>query len=162
MNKLQTKVQPGRDLLKFYTELFDYNMACNDTIFLLLIEHEDKFSERVVPLVNHIVNLHHLWNNRIESLEVPNGVWEIHKFKELLRINHNNHERSRNLMINYSPEQEVFYVSHQGIKYKNTVQDILFHIINHSTHHRAQLVVEMKKSGIDPPTLDYIFYKRES
>ncbi|NNG11293.1 MAG: damage-inducible protein DinB, partial [Arenibacter sp.] len=41
-----------------------------------------------------------------------------------------------------------------------TITDMLFHIINHSTHHRGQISVDLRNNAIEPPVLDYAFYKR--
>jgi uncharacterized damage-inducible protein DinB len=44
--------------------------------------------------------------------------------------------------------------------FSNTIKDILFHMINHSTHHRAQIAMDMRNNKLEPLPLDYIFYKR--
>lgn len=40
------------------------------------------------------------------------------------------------------------------------IKDIMFHIVNHSTYHRAQIATELKDHGIEPLKTDYILYKR--
>ncbi|MDO1499494.1 DinB family protein [Winogradskyella maritima] len=52
------------------------------------------------------------------------------------------------------------YESSEGRLFANTVQDILFHIINHSAHHRGQIMMDLRQNGLEPLALDYIFYKR--
>jgi uncharacterized damage-inducible protein DinB len=44
--------------------------------------------------------------------------------------------------------------------FTNTIKDILFHIINHSTNHRGQIAVDFRNNGLEPLVLDYVFYKR--
>lgn len=149
------------ELSIFFSELFEFNKSSNDTLLLLLIENENNLSEKIIPLINHIINAHHIWNNRIESKELAFGVWEIHKFKDLERLNHSNCARSIELLTDFGPDFSVVYRTTKGENFTNTVQDILFHVINHSAHHRAQIASEMKKCGIEPPVLDYIYYKRE-
>ena len=38
-----------------------------------------------------------------------------------------------------------------------TVRQILMHILNHETHHRAQISMALQQMGIDPPDFDFIF-----
>jgi uncharacterized damage-inducible protein DinB len=39
-----------------------------------------------------------------------------------------------------------------------TVEQILFHIVNHETHHRAQISMALQQMGIDPPNFDFVFH----
>lgn len=161
MENLHPDSKSSPELISFLKELFEYNKASNDTLIVLLVENEDKLTEKIIPLINHIINAHQIWNNRIESNEMSFGVWEIHKFRDLERLNHSNYERSLELMADFKSDHVIGYQTTKGQSFKNSVRDILFHILNHSSHHRAQIASEMKKCGIDPPLLDYIFYKRE-
>jgi uncharacterized damage-inducible protein DinB len=56
----------------------------------------------------------------------------------------------------------IAYKNTRGESFENSVRDILFHINNHSTHHRAQIAARIREAGITPPTSDYIFYRRKS
>ena len=40
-----------------------------------------------------------------------------------------------------------------------TVEQILFHIFNHETHHRAQISMALQQFGLDPPDFDFVFLK---
>ena len=57
-------------------------------------------------------------------------------------------------------EERVDYENIEKRLFINTKQDMLFHIINHSTHHRAQILMDFREQGIEPIALDYVFYKR--
>ena len=39
-----------------------------------------------------------------------------------------------------------------------TVTQILFHVLNHETHHRAQVSLILQQMGIEPPDFDYIYH----
>jgi uncharacterized damage-inducible protein DinB len=38
-----------------------------------------------------------------------------------------------------------------------SVEQILFHVFNHETHHRAQICLALMQQGIVPPDFDFIF-----
>ena len=48
----------------------------------------------------------------------------------------------------------------KGNLFENKIDDILFHIINHSTYHRGQIMMLFRESGLEPIFSDYIFHKR--
>jgi len=59
-------------------------------------------------------------------------------------------------------EKNIYYKNLKGIAYKNKLADILAHVINHGTHHRAQAGQQLKFAGFENlPITDYIFYVRD-
>ncbi len=57
---------------------------------------------------------------------------------------------------------EVTYTNTKGERYTSTLREIVTHVINHSTHHRAQIALLLRQAGETPPATDYIVYARES
>ena len=55
--------------------------------------------------------------------------------------------------------QPVQYVTGKGQTFSNSLHEILFQVINHSTYHRGQIATEFRQSGLEPLLTDYIFYK---
>ncbi len=160
MDLTKTKQDPEISLKVFFHDLFEYNQASNDIFILVMFENEKLLSDKTVPVLNHIINAHQIWNNRIEKRDSQYGIWEIHKFRDLERLNKSNHEFSFEILQEYSLEKELEYANSKGQVFVNSIKDVLFHVINHSNYHRAQLAMFLKKLGIDPPKSDYIFYKR--
>ncbi len=144
----------------FFRELFSYNVTANENYLAVLSENETRVSEKAILLINHIINAHHIWNNRIEKRESLYGVWELHKFIDLKRLNLGNHERSLEILNDCALEQKINYSNTKGLPFSNSVRDVLFHIINHSNYHRAQIATTLKNLGIEPPKSDYIVFKR--
>ncbi|MEM9076800.1 MAG: DinB family protein [Bacteroidota bacterium] len=144
----------------FLQQLFDYNFYCNKQL-IEQFEQIDKLPKKSVVLFNHILNAHHIWNHRI--LETPSKfeVWEKHKPKQWNDIHYENQRTSFEIITNTDDfNKRIDYISSEGRAYANDIKDILFHIINHATHHRGQILADLKASKIEPIPLDYIFYKR--
>ncbi|MCB0848117.1 MAG: damage-inducible protein DinB, partial [Bacteroidetes bacterium] len=57
-------------------------------------------------------------------------------------------------------QKELNYKNSRGQEFSNFIVDILSHIVNHSTHHRAQIAARLREMDIPPPATDYIFYLR--
>ncbi len=146
----------------FLKELFEYSHHYN-TILIKKFNDGDLdhvFSERSEKLMSHLLNAHYIWNSRIAGKEVKTDGWQEHDRGELQELETRNYEDSLNVLENDDLERIVVYQNSKGESFKNSVRDILFHIINHSTYHRGQLAADFRKTGIDPVVSDYIFYKR--
>jgi uncharacterized damage-inducible protein DinB len=55
---------------------------------------------------------------------------------------------------------EVGYTNTEGIAYRTPLWQIVLHLVNHSTHHRGQVVAMMRQAGVKPPGTDLIMYYR--
>ncbi|PQJ16072.1 DinB family protein [Aureicoccus marinus] len=145
---------------QFFQELLDYNYYCNKAIMEQLIAL-DSMPEQSHKLFSHILNAHHIWNHRI--LETPSEfeVWQLHDAKEWEEMHYDNQRTTFEIISGRDEfDQRVDYTSTEGRTFSNSMSDILFHITNHSTHHRGQIMTELRALGHTPQPLDYIFYKR--
>lgn len=143
-----------------FKELFEYNHQMNQKILAAFDAHAGQVSEQAFRLMNHILNAQHIWNNRIEKQEEPYKVWQIHSPERLRAIDTANYHRTLEILRTVDFDRSVQYVNSQGNAYQNQVRDILFHAVNHSTYHRAQIATEFRRSGLEPLNTDYIAYKR--
>lgn len=144
----------------FFKELFEYSHHYNRELATIFTENTGQVNERSIKLLSHILNAHAIWNSRILSLPNPCGVWDIQPVQEFGRMNDDNYSASLSIIDQYSLEVILPYKISNGQSFNNSIRDILFHVINHSTYHRAQIATEMKQTGLPPLTTDYIFYKR--
>lgn len=140
--------------------LYDYNFQANKN----LIENLKDLPEESADLdriFSHILNAHHIWNRRILKEKSSFGVWDIHSWEEWSEIHYDNQRDSFEILSRYeSMEQRVEYQNSRGEEQVSTLDQILYHIINHSTQHRGQLLMKMRERGMDPLSLDLIYYKK--
>ena len=145
----------------FFLELFEYNRTCNQKLGDIFLSHSVEVSERASKLYNHILDVHQIWNCRIEPNQYPyNSGWEIHPSKDYERIDKMNYENSLLVLNKHDLHATVNYLNTKGEPFKNSVRDILFHIINHSTYHRGQIATDLRLGGLEPVATDYILFKR--
>ncbi|WP_432410775.1 DinB family protein [Rasiella sp. SM2506] len=144
----------------FFKNLFEYNHHSNAEVIKRIVSNEALYSEKAQILVSHTLNAHHIWNARIEEVETKFSVWQLHSLKEALAIDLYNFKTANVILEVKNLQKVIDYTNSKGIHFQNKIQDILFHIINHSTYHRGQLMSELKLQGFTPITTDYIFYKR--
>ncbi|HEX7018774.1 MAG TPA: DinB family protein [Gemmatimonadaceae bacterium] len=57
-------------------------------------------------------------------------------------------------------DRVIGYRNTAGTEYHNTVRDIVMHVAMHGSHHRGQILRELRRAGFEPPYVDYIGYAR--
>ncbi len=146
---------------QFFKELFEYNHHSNQQLCALLQQHSEQTGEQAEKLFSHILNAHQIWNNRVLQRENAFTPWQIHPGNTLADTDRKNYEHSIQVLDTMNLDSSITYTNTSGQTFTNTVRDILFHIINHSTYHRAQIATAVKQNGLQPLATDYIFYKRK-
>ena len=48
------------------------------------------------------------------------------------------------------------YVNSKGEQWSTTVEDILLHVVLHSSYHRGQVAYILRAGGFTPPYTDYV------
>ncbi len=148
-------------MTSFFKELFTYNRHCNQQLADVFIKHPDTTSEKAISQFSHILNAHHIWNNRIDPQQAAYGVWQLQDAKDFKQIDQANYKHSLHILDTFDLDATINYNNSKGQSFQNSIQDVLFHSINHSTYHRGQIATDFKTTGLQPLVTDFIFYKRE-
>lgn len=144
----------------FFNSLFDYNFHCNKKL-IATFSTIDAVPERGLVLFSHVLNAHHIWNSRIRERKPEFEVWQVHEVKALEDIHYENQRNSFEITSSTEDfEKRIDYENTEGRLFTNTLQDMLFHIINHSANHRGQIAMYFRENGLEPLISDYIHYKR--
>ena len=149
----------------YFLGLFKYNDWANQKLLLCLQKNKIN-DEKIITLYNHLIVAQNIWLNRINNLSSKNLLlWESKKLLDLIELTHKSSEDWIKFLQEYnltSFEEVIAYHNSEGKSYETGLADIVIHVINHSTHHRAQIVQLLRSLNIDPPRLDYIFFCREN
>lgn len=143
----------------FFIDLFDYHHQTNQRLADQLIEHKKQLTSRSIPLFSHAINAHQIWNARILD-QKPLGVFDVHSLPACKILDEHNYKASNRILETVDLKSSLPYTNSKGETFQNTIRDILFHATNHLTHHRGQLISDLREQGIAPIVTDYIFYKR--
>tara|TARA_R110002033_G_scaffold65373_2_gene116461 strand:- start:159 stop:611 length:453 start_codon:yes stop_codon:yes gene_type:complete len=149
------------ETIDFFKDTFEYNHHFNQELIQLLEKEKQSIPEKSVKLLNHLINAQQIWNERILMEQPTIDVWEIRPLENLQTINESNYNKSLSILNSIELNQKIAYKNSKGIVFSSSVQEIIFHVINHSTYHRAQIASDLKANGIEPINTDYIFYKRK-
>ena len=110
---------------------------------------------------SHILNAQHIWIKRIKNEAQEYQRFDIQKVEDFIKL-HINNIIELDIIVSSNLDFSVNYANSDGSEYKNTVNDILIHLVNHSTYHRAQVATQFRIHNILPPITDYISLKREN
>lgn len=142
--------------------LNDYHFECNSNLLISILPF-DNIDPVVHELFSHNINAHAIWLDRLMQREFRFDVWELHEPDNYMILLNQNYRETDDFLKNISDEKlnDLHrYKNSKGTEYENTVGDTLLHIFNHTTHHRGQIIMKLRKDDIEVPVTDYIFLKR--
>jgi uncharacterized damage-inducible protein DinB len=148
------------NMKSFFQEIFEYHHYFNQKLFSEIESHFEKLPQRSFPLFCHMLNAHQIWNARITGQTPFVNVFQVNPMDSCLKLNNDNYNTTLEIIETTDLEKLIDYKTLKGDAYSNTLRDILFHVANHTTHHRAQIVSDFRQAGIQPLMTDWIFYKR--
>lgn len=140
-------------------DLFEYTHHFNKQMIHYISENISAVDGKTISLINHTLNAQQIWNSRILG-EKTFEVWQINPLENLEEINDRNLAKSIGILNNCDLDKRIEYQNSKGTKFENSIFEMLFHAVNHSTYHRGQINSLLKQSGLTPILTDYIFYKR--
>lgn len=147
-------------MIPFFKDKFEYNHYSNSRIIEQIEQSPASYVERVHRLIGHTLNAQNIWNHRILGEPPTQLVWDTFGIDRLHFLNDENHELSVEILESRALSDTIQYMDSKGDTYSNSVENILFHIINHSTYHRGQLVTTLKQNRVVPLSTDFILYER--
>ncbi len=149
----------NRKMKEFFKDIFEYHNHFNQKLIEQLIDNESELSERIIPLLSHSINAQQIWNARIMEKEKL-GVHQVHTLEKCKGIDNENYRKTLEILDKRELDETIIYMNSKGTEFNNSIQQILFHVANHFSHHKGQIISDLRQSGIDPIVTDYIFYKR--
>jgi len=148
-----------------FIKLFNYDRLENEKILNVIIEAGEP--EKPVQLMAHLLTAQQIWLNRLQNLPAPvMPLWPPlgQRQENLKAIITSNSVAWIDYLHNLTApdfEKTIDYKSMRGDEFRNRLDDIITHVINHGTHHRAQIGQIVKLAGHENlPGTDYILYVR--
>lgn len=145
-----------------FINLFQYNGWANEQIFSTLAAVENP-PEKILELLSHIILSQETWLGRVRG-SYDNVFWKplsIEELKQRSIKSTNNWLALLNNPAENDLEKEYQYRNTKGVEAISSLKDIITHLINHSTYHRAQINLLLRQNSFEPVQTDYIFYKRK-
>lgn len=147
-----------------YQKMFAYNGWANN-LFLDCLAQPGIANAKSFLLMSHILTAEEVWHCRLAGLKAPlENLWKEYSLEELqqkMEERNNAWETFLEDCGSAGLAASVHYRNTKGQTYATPVSDVLNHVINHSTYHRAQIASLLRLESVDPPVTDYIQYVRQ-
>ena len=151
-------------MINHFYNLFEYDFWANKRV-IDVITKDNRIDTKSELLFSHILNSQQIWYSRIMGNVMGQSPWDIipcQQFSEIAQLINEHWKALLKEKDAKSLRKIINYKNTSGEKFSNTLEEILTHIINHSTYHRAQISAHLKSSGKNPPITDYIAFARKS
>ena len=148
---------------EYFIRLLHYDRYANLRILATLLQTEDH--AKAEQLMAHLLIAQQVWLGRCINKPITITTlwpdWEAGTFEKRINDNHRQWLTYLETLGDNDFEQSIHYKNLQGDNFETKLTDILTHLINHGTHHRAQIGQHLKIAGADLPNTDYILFARQ-
>lgn len=147
-----------------FRSLFQYTRWANERV-LDALQSADAVPDRAVELFSHLLRAQDLWFGRTQDTDHATlSLWveeDLEACAERLEASDRRWQEVLNGVTEEALDHPIAYTNSKGTAFETPLRDILSHVVNHGTHHRAQIALVLREADITPPATDYIFYVRE-
>lgn len=146
---------------KYFVKLYQYNAWANNRVMTCL-KSQGVESEKIRSVMGHILAAQFLWLHRIKGLPPADvKLWGEYGLERLTSMC----DEANKLWLEFVEGtddfgRELTYLNYTGDPYKNNVEMIMIHLVNHSTYHRGQIAMLLRQEGLEPVNTDFITYDR--
>jgi uncharacterized damage-inducible protein DinB len=166
------------DTASFQTHFLDqfrYTRWANQQVLDALGEGDGTLPERALRLISHLLRAQDVWIGRIQGEADLPDIWGRDTLEECRARADASAEAWLGFLHDCAPDDftdAVRYENSKGKPFASELREICGHVVNHSTHHRAQIALLLREDGVEhsrstssrlagaPPATDYIFYAR--
>lgn len=146
-------------------KLCEYNNWANSLLLNALTEAAEKHAAPIpdycIKLLSHLANAQRIWTSRIHGTVPGLSVWQEHDLDTCRSLLAETGNELKEIVKNDPAKDRILkYKISTGAIFETSIDDILLHVFNHGTYHRAQIAKEMKNNGLQPANTDYIQFVR--
>jgi uncharacterized damage-inducible protein DinB len=150
-------------LLEHFRRQFDYDFWANTGVLRNLASTPNPTGQST-RLMAHIVAAEHLWLERLQKSPSHLPVWpdfSLDQCGEELRTTESAWRSYLEALQENDLATTFSYTNSKGEVWKSSVADILSHVVLHSSYHRGQIALEVRRGGSVPAYTDFIHAARQ-
>jgi len=145
----------------YFLKLYQYNKWANNRV-LDCLNRQQVEDEKILTIMRHVVSALYIWLARIEGrCPAAYPLWKQYSRTELTKMS----EEITQMWLDFVERtddinRELVYNNYVGDPYKNNVEQIMIHQVNHASYHRGHVAMLLRQKGFEPINTDYITYDR--
>jgi len=149
----------------YFAKLFDYDRHANQLTLAAIAQAN--YPPDALRLMAHLLAAQQIWYSRCTGLPPAaialwrNDAQPADISSQIIEDNFNAWKKLVDTLNDADFDKTITYKNSRGDSYNNLLSDICAHLINHGTHHRAQIGQQLKQAGTEIlPVTDYIAFVR--
>jgi uncharacterized damage-inducible protein DinB len=142
----------------FFQDKFEYDFFASKNWIESLESQEDFVSEFAIRSMSHILNVHHIWNRRLLDKPLESELWDVFPIHFHQKLLEENYRETIEYLEKLEQTEKIKYHSSEGVEFEKSTSDVLYHILNHSNYHRAQIALDLKQNNLKTPNFNFISY----
>ncbi|HLU86987.1 MAG TPA: DinB family protein [Taishania sp.] len=143
----------------FFKSKFLFDFQANQ-VWIETIDKQNLTSDPAIrKLMCHILNVHHVWVSRLNGREAISGDWDDLPYYAWQQLNEENYRQTNEFVEHQPVDKLIHYTTSEGVDSSMRADDILYHILQHNIHHRAQINSLIRKVGATPAVFNFIEWK---
>ena len=148
----------------FFNKLWQYNDWANLSLIDSMAQQEEVLPHKSLQLLSHIMNAQLIWIERIKGVISKHGVWDEHDLATCRKLHLLSSEQIQAEIENRKTDwqETILYSNSLGQHFETQLDDILLHVFNHGTYHRAQIAQALRINELTPLGTDYITFARKN
>ena len=146
---------------QYFLKLYQYNAWANNQVMNCLIS-QSVADEKTLSIMSHLLAAPFIWLNRIKGLPKSEvKLWETQDLETLQQMTEDGAAIWLDFIENTkSFDRDLSYTNYVGSPFVTNVEQIMIHLVNHSSYHRGQVALRIRQIGLQPVNTDYITYDR--
>ena len=139
------------------------HMRWADALIADALERDAPNDAESARLFAHVASVEHLWYARIQGQPASYAVWPPLTVAEARAVAAEHADLFSHLLDAADATalaRPVHYRNSAGLEFHSSIAQIVTHTAMHGSHHRGQILRQLRAAGIEPPYVDYIQFAR--
>lgn len=144
---------------EIFLKQLEYEMWANDMV-IKAVSEADSPEDRVYEILSHLVISPNNWIRKILKEAPIYKSWDKLTLADSRSLSQKNLLKWKDFIVNKTDnelEQYIFF-PFMGVSSKISIEDLLIHLVNHSSYHRGQILMKLKGKLAPLPLSTYIAY----
>ena len=151
------------DAKEHFRRMFNYDHWANREC-LAALRLGEPVPANTLRLLAHSLAAEKLWLERLRRVPQSVVVWPGSTVEQCAALADEMHSSWKEYLATLSVgdfENKIEYRNSKGEPWSSRVEDILTHVLMHSSYHRGQAALEMRAAGFQPANTDFIHGVRQ-
>tara|TARA_R110000868_G_scaffold81946_2_gene231733 strand:+ start:43542 stop:44006 length:465 start_codon:yes stop_codon:yes gene_type:complete len=146
---------------KLFLKQLEYDVWANNKIIEVIFNADEMLEgNRPYEILSHLICTPKIWLMRALDKTTNLKSWGNLKLIDCFELSNENHEDWKKFILSKTDKEleQHFNFSFKGNESKISIEDLLIHLVNHSSYHRGQIIL-LLKGKIEPlPLTTYIAF----